>query len=259
MNDKKSFLNADRPFVIGMILCETPEECVAKIRDAVEQGADAIGFQIEKLKREYRTKENVRKVIEAAGSLPVYATSYRKGSDAEYTDEECVEGLLFAAEGGATLLDVIGDFFDRGAKWELAVKEEAVKKQKELIRVLHEKGAEVLISSHTHLPLTVEENLFVARTQAERGADVVKIVDKYEKPEGLAASVESIVRIRRETGKEVLFLAGGAAVPIREFGPAIGVMGFLTVPWYGPFDPKAQPLTKDAAALRDHFRKTLLL
>ena len=113
MNDKKSFLNADRPFVIAMILCETSEECIAKIRDAVNEGADAIGFQIEKLRREYRTKDNVRKVIEAAGALPVYATNYRKGSDAEYTDEECAEGLLWAAEGGATLLDVIGDLYGK--------------------------------------------------------------------------------------------------------------------------------------------------
>ena len=251
MNDKKSFLNADRPFVIGMILCETPEECVAKIRDAVEQGADAIGFQIEKLKREYRTKENVRKVIEAAGSLPVYATSYRKGSDAEYTDEECVEGLLFAAEGGATLLDVIGDLYGRSPEWELTGDPEAASRQKTLIRTLHGMGKEVLISCHTHRPLTVEENLKVARTQAERGADVIKIVDKYEEESGLATAVESIASIRKETGKKVLFLAGGTAVSIRKIGPSLGVMGFLTVPWYGPFDPKAQPLTKDAAAIRE--------
>ncbi|MBO4411557.1 MAG: type I 3-dehydroquinate dehydratase [Lachnospiraceae bacterium] len=251
---KKSFLNAEKPFVLGMILAETPEECIGKIRDAVSDGADAIGFQTEKLKKEFRTKEVFRRVIAEAGDLPVYVTSYRKGSDALYSDEECAEGLLLAAECGATLIDVIGDLFGRSEKWELAEDPEAIEKQKELIERIHGLGAEVLISCHTHKPLTVEENLTVARAQAERGADVIKIVDQYEEKTGLVTAVESILAIRKETGKEVLFLAGGEGVPIREFGPAIGVIGYLAVPWYGPFDPKAQPLLKDAVALRDHFR-----
>lgn len=249
---KKSFLNADRPFVIGMILCETPAECILKIGDAVRSGADAIGFQTEKLRAEYRKPECIREVIAAAGELPVYATSYRKGSDRNYSDEECAEGLLVAAEGGATLIDVIGDLFGRSKEWELTFDPEAVLRQKAFIRTLHEMGKEVLVSSHTHKPLRVEENLKVARAQAERGADVVKIVDKYEDESGLSVAVESIVRIRKEIGKEVLFLSGGAAVPIRRFGPMIGVHSFLTVPWYGPYDPLIQPLTRDAAAIRDH-------
>ena len=251
---KKSFLNAPRPIVTAMILCETPVECIRKIRDAVDQGADAIGFQIEKLKDEYRKASFVREVIEAVGDLPVYATHYRKGPETVFSDEECAEYMLTAAEEGATLIDVIGDLFDRSPEWELTFQEEAVERQKALIRTIHGLGREVLVSSHTHKPLTVEENLTVAKAQAERGADVVKIVDKYEEENGLAIAVESIQRIRRETGKEVLFLSGGSAVPIREFGPMIGAHSFLTVPWYGPFDPKAQPLTKDAVAIRDHMR-----
>ena len=45
---KPSFLGHSRPLLTCMLQVETPECAIAQIRNAVFDGADAFGFQIEK-------------------------------------------------------------------------------------------------------------------------------------------------------------------------------------------------------------------
>jgi 3-dehydroquinate dehydratase len=59
---------------------------------------------------------------------------------------------------------------------ELTDAPDAIKKQTELIDLLHSKGAEVLMSSHVLKFTPAERVLEIALEQKRRGADIIKIV-----------------------------------------------------------------------------------
>lgn len=239
---KASFLNHDKPLLCAMIQCETVEECICKIRASLAEGAEALGIQLCKIKKELRTKENLTKIFEACEGRPIYVTSYRISSNEGYTDEECAEVLLLALRCGATILDIMGDMFDRGAKYELTEDPEAVKKQKALIEKIHALGGEVLMSSHTGNNLTVEETLRIAACHEERGADVIKIVNKTESIDDLPKSFETINALNKTATKKFLYLEGGPTQKIvRNIGPQLGVCMYLCCQHHGPVDTLAQP------------------
>jgi len=247
-----SFLNHEKPLLTAMIQYPTPEECIQKIQASLVDGAEAFGIQLCKLKKEYRTKETLERIFQACQGLPIYITSYRGGQSAGCTDEECAELLLLGLDAGATLCDIMGDMFDKGAQYELTENPEAVAKQKALIDEIHRRGGEVLMSCHTRSDLSLEENLKIAKAQAERGADIIKIVNDIKDKSRLPVSIQSIQQILEETGKKLLFLVSGAGQIMRYIGPNFGVCMYLCVQHYGPLDTKVQPLLKDLKQIRDH-------
>ena len=240
--EKASFLNHDKPLLCAMVQCSTVEECICKIQSSLAEGATAFGIQLCKIKRELRTRENLTKIFEACEGRPIYVTSYRYSLSEGYTDEECVDLLLLAIECGATIADIMGDMYDRGAKWELAENPEAVAKQKALIENIHAMGGEVLMSSHTKSNLTVEETLKVARAHEERGADVIKIVNETEKIEDLPKSFETVIELNKSVSKKFLYLESGPTQKlVRNLGPQLGVCMYLTCQFHSPVDTTAQP------------------
>ena len=239
---KVSFVNHDEALLCAMVQCETVEECICKIKASLAEDATAFGIQLCKIKKELRTKENLTKIFEACEGLPIYVTSYRYSQNEGYTDEECVEVLLLALECGATILDIMGDMFDRGSRWELTEKPEAIEKQKALIEKIHAMGGEVLMSSHTGSNLTVEETLHIAKCHEERGADLVKIVNQTDAIEDLPKSFETIIELNKTLNKKFLYLESGPTQKlVRNLGPQLGVCTYLTCQSYGPFDTPAQP------------------
>lgn len=239
---KASFLNHEKPLLCAMVQCATVEECICKIQASLAEGATAFGIQLCKIKKELRTKEKLTKIFEACEGKPIYVTSYRHSENEGYTDEECAEVLFLALECGATLLDVMGDMFDRGAKYELTENPEAVKKQKALIKKIHALGGEVLMSSHTGNNLTVEENLYIAACHEERGADVIKIVNKTDSLDDLPKSFETINALNKTATKRFLYLESGPTQKIvRNIGPELGVCMYLCCQHHGPLDTAAQP------------------
>ena len=76
----------------------------------------------------------------------------------------------------------MGDLYDRQPD-EVAVSEEAIKKQMELIDELHKKGAEVLMSSHIFKFTSAERVLEIALEHQRRGADISKIVTQADSAE----------------------------------------------------------------------------
>ncbi len=239
---KASFLNSEKPLLCAMVQCATVEECICKIQASLAEGATAFGIQLCKINKELRTKENLTKIFEACEGLPIYVTSYRHSENEGYTDEECAEVLLLALECGATILDVMGDMFDRGAKYELTEDPEAVKKQKALIEKIHALGGEVLMSSHTGNNLAVKESLRIAACHEERGADVIKIVNKTDSLDDLPKTFETILELNKAVTKKFLYLEGGPTQKmVRNLGPQLGVCMYLTCQHYGPVDTTAQP------------------
>lgn len=240
--EKASFLNHDKPLLCAMVQCTTVEECIAKISSSLAEGATAFGIQLCKIKKELRTKENLTKIFEACEGRPIYVTSYRHSQNEGFTDEECVEVLLLALECGATILDIMGNMFDRDAKWELTENPEAIAKQKALIEKIHALGGEVLMSSHTSSNLTVEETLHIAKSHEERGADLVKIVNKTDAIEDLPKSFETIIELNKTLTKKFLYLESGPTQKlVRNLGPQLGVCTYLTCQSYGRFDTPGQP------------------
>ncbi|MBQ8416482.1 MAG: type I 3-dehydroquinate dehydratase [Clostridia bacterium] len=249
-----TFLNYEKPLLCAMILCNTPKECIEKIKASLADGAEAFGIQLCKLKKEYRTKEILCEIFAACEGLPIYITSYPIDESEGDSDEECARFLLLGLEAGATLCDVTGDIFEHGAPYQLATDPEAVKKQKALIDEIHRRGGEVLMSCHTNQSTTVEENLMIARAQAERGADVLKIVNIASSLEEVPTYIEAIQKILAETDKKLLFLVGKDGRILRYIGPEFGVCMYLCVYEHGPLDADDQPTIKQAKAVRDNIR-----
>ena len=248
---KPSFLGQPRPLLCAMVQEKTPQDAIAVIMNSLYDGAEAFGIQLEYLEREYRDEKTLREIFSHCGQRPIYITSYRGAENRGMSDGECVELLLRGLAAGATLLDVIGDLFCPEPH-ELTMDPVAVAKQEALIRTIHEKGGEALISSHLHAFYDEEEVMRIAFEQKKRGADVVKIVTRADTRAELMTDLRIADRLGRELGKEHLFLAGGSECRLlRQVGPAFGSCMYLTVERYQPQSSKEQPLLRAAKAIRD--------
>lgn len=250
----KTFLDGSKPLT-AMIQCRTADECIEKIKRSLADGAEALGVQLCQLRRDERTDEKLKTIFEACADKPVYITSYRYNESEGMTDDECAELLLRALDCGATLCDVVGDFFDRN-EFQITDDPEASEKQKKLVEAIHEKGGEVLISTHDFRELTAEEIFRVARLQAEHGADVIKIVVKSASEKRLPEYIAVIQKVNEELKKPFLFLdCGASANVLRKVGPMLGTCMYLGVESHNEFDTPAQPVLRKLKQIRDRMEE----
>ena len=154
------------------------------------------------------------------------------------------------AECGATLCDMMGDYFDRQPD-ELAVHPSAIEKLQALIAQLHQRGAKVLMSSHIFRFTPAERVLEIALEQQRRGADICKIVagasDVAEELENLR-----IITLLKESLKiPFLFLSTGQCGLLRRVGGKLGCCMYLCVYERDSLASPAQPLLRDMMLLRD--------
>ena len=217
------FYNLKRPLPTLMInYPQSFDEIICKIEKGLENGAEAFGLCMDPLPVKYRTKECLSDIFKAMKGRPAYITNYPRGNaDPSLSDEELAEQLILALECGAKLIDIFGDMFCH-SPIEITEDESAVKKQKKLAEYIHKKGGEVLISSHTHKYMTPEEVLNIARLQAERGADVAKIVTNADTDEELKNNFDILFMLKKEIPCDTLFLCNGEKAYLhRRFGPII--------------------------------------
>ncbi|MBQ5926714.1 MAG: type I 3-dehydroquinate dehydratase [Clostridia bacterium] len=247
---KKSFLNANTPFITEMVQVPTSRQAEEKIAAAVQDGATAIGFQMSALKEEYRTKEILTSIFEKAGDTPVYFTNYRRGFNEGKSDEELVKGLFFALDCGATLLDVMGDTFSPAPE-ELTKDPKAIEKQMKLIDEIHEKGGEVLMSSHVYEFRPAERVLEIAVEQQRRGADIVKIVTGANSQEQQLENLRICNLLKQELKTPFLFLSGGTHSYLhRTVGPSLGVCMWLCFREYDDTTYPGPPLLADVLKIK---------
>ncbi len=248
---KKTFLEHDRALLTTMVQADNPKRIKELIEKSLPEGAEAFGMQFEKMKPEYRTSE-VYKDLFSYTDKPVYVTNYRYLENEGKSDEELAEELIEIAECGATLCDVMGDYYDIQPD-ELAKEKNAIKKQMELIDRLHEKGAEVLMSSHVLKFTPAEKVLEIAKEHERRGADISKIVTNSDIFEEQIENLQIINMLKDKMNIPFLFLAGGDECRmVRRFGGELGCSMYLCVCEYDEFATPQQPLLKTLKAIRDN-------
>ena len=242
--NKASFLNHDKAQIVAMVQAYTPERVKELMRECSKEGAEAFGMQFCRMKKELQSREVYKELFEYANGLPVYVTNYRQGENEGVSDDELARGLVELAECGATLCDVMGDMFDKQDD-EMARDEAAIEKQMALIRELHEKGAEVLMSSHVMKFTPAQRVLEIALEQQRRGADICKIVVGADNIAEQLENMRIITLLKENLKIPFLFLCGGDSHFIRRMGGELGCCMYLAVHEHDELATPAQPLLKD--------------
>ena len=253
MQKKPTFLGQNKPLLCCMVITETAEEAILTARNAAYDGADAYGYQICRMAPEERTEEQVRRVLRYMNGRPVYMTNYRHGYNKDKSDEQLGDELVDLARWGATLCDVMGDYYCR-ADNELTMDAAAIDKQRRLIDRIHAAGGEVLMSSHVLKFTPAEEVLRIAYEQQKRGADVVKIVTAANSEAEEMENLRITTLLKNELDVPFLFLSGGTHCRLhRMIGPALGCVMGLCVQQYDARSSKDQPLLRAARRVLDGF------
>ena len=249
---KPTFLKYEKPLLTTILQCPTPELAKYRIGKALELGTDAFGLQTENLLPEYRNEHTVRDIFAAMEGKPIYATRYRPDKTSDAEDDYLGGEILKLADWGTTLCDVMGDLYAKDPD-ELTLDPVAVKKQMTLIDGIHERGAEVLISSHLYRYAPAERVLEIALEQQRRGADVAKIVTKAENDDQLIDSLRAITLLKENLKIPFLFLTGGShGGLVRRIGPNLGCCMYLCVYEHDQYSTKAQPLLQKLRPIRDN-------
>ncbi|MBO4297295.1 MAG: type I 3-dehydroquinate dehydratase [Clostridia bacterium] len=204
---KQTFLTLPRPFVCALIMQDSLEETIAAAHNADFAGAQAIGVHMRMMPAEDKTPERLAALTQCT-VRPVLAMHYRNEPGGALTDEDRAEFLLNAARAGASIVDVMGDFYDPSPR-EWSGSEAAVARQRQLIERIHRAGSAVVMSSHMKESLSAEEALTHLRSFEERGADVVKIVPQVNTESEMQEAFRTILLLRRELKKPFIYVAGG--------------------------------------------------
>ena len=248
---KPTFLSYEKPLLTCMVQADNPDRIKELISASVPEGADAFGMQFCKMKAEYRNRETYKKLFEFASPYPVYVTNYRKhGTNKDKDDETLASELLVLAECGATLCDVMGDYFDP-CEGEFTMNSEAIEKQMKLIDGLHARGAEVLMSSHVLKFIPAERVLQIALEHQRRGADICKIVVGASNMAEQIENLRIINLLKEKLDIPFLFLSGGESHILRRVGANFGNCMSLCVHEYDEFATKVQPLLRDMRKIRE--------
>ena len=240
---KKSFLGFEKPIITAMVQGNEPDRIKYLMDKALVDGADAFGMQLCVMKKEFRNSDVYRDLFSYAKDKPCYVTNYRHSSNEGKTDDVLAEEMLEIASCGATLCDVMADYFDRQDD-ELAKNEDAIKRQMEFIDKLHDKGAEVLMSSHVLKFTPAERVMEIALEHKRRGADISKIVTHANTMEEQIENLRIINMLKENLGIPFLYLCGGECSILRRIGAQIGSCMSLAVHEYDNFATPTQPPIK---------------
>lgn len=246
------FFHAARPLLTVMIQSPDPDRAIETVRKAIPAGAEAFGIQADKLRRTYQNEETYQRIFQAMQGFPTYATYYRNGENTGKSDGELALGLLELSRSGASLVDMMADYFDPSPD-ELSMDPGAIQRQKDLIGQIHACGGKVLMSSHACRFLPAERVLEMALAQQDRGADYVKIVTGAQTVEEEVENLRITHLLRERLAVPFLFLSSGRCQLHRRIGPMLGCSMYLCVYEHDELSTRAQPVLAHIKAVRDHF------
>ena len=246
---KYDFLNYEKATITVMVQADNPTRIKELMDKALPAGAEAFGIQFEQMLPEFRKPEIYRELFDYAEGRPSYVTNYRDRQNEGKSDEELGDELVELAECGAELCDIMGDYFDRQPD-EVAVDENAINKQIELINKIHQKGAKVLMSSHVMKYTPAERVLEIALEHQRRGADISKIVVGADNREQELENLKIINMLKEKLDIPFLFLSSGECRILRRIGGEIGSCMYLCVCEHDSFSTLTQPLLSDVKLIR---------
>lgn len=247
---KASFLAQQRPFVAAIVQERSVDAAIANILNSEHVGATGFMVDLTFLPDEERSAENLHRIFHATGR-PVMPLFYRTQHMAaeRFSDEARVEEMMRCLDAGAAAIDVMGDLFAPSPR-ELARDAQAVARQRELIDRIHARGAEVLISSHMPEALSAEEVLEHLSRQAERGADIAKIIVGCNTEEELLESVRTTILLKKEMQIPFIHLCNGKLGRLQRFiAPMLGSMLTFGVERFNPQSLGAQPTIASARSV----------
>ena len=227
----KTFLGQSRPMITVMLKSKNTGALIEEFKRTSAQGAEAYGLQLEGLQKQYLNRQDLTDIFQAMEDKPCYVTNYARGNinGQNQSDEMLAEELLLALDCGAVLCDMRADMFDR-CVGEFTLQDTAVEKQKELIREIHRKGKEALMSSHIFQFTPKEQVYAIAHAMQERGADIAKVVAIADDEKELTEAFETLLLLKKEIVIPTLFLCNGfCSYKHRMLGPLLGSCMYLTV------------------------------
>jgi len=251
---KNSFFGTRQTVIAALLKAETIDSFIHQARDAEFAGADAIAAELCLLPPEQRTKENFAALM-AAVKLPFLFCVYRNDAWLGRDDAARQPGLLAAAEAGAEVIDVMGDLFDPSPR-ELTRSPAAVRRQKKLMKDIHDRGAKVVISSHTSDVLTAEEVLEHVKIQLDRGADMVKIVAGINTKEHLLEAIRTTMLLNEKMPVPFIHLGTGPFSRLHRYlGMQLGVaVEFAVADYHFPLASFEQPTIASMKNVRENLR-----
>ena len=249
---KRTFLGHDKPLLVNMLIENSVEECVATIRNAIYEGADAFGMHLCKFPKQYHNLEALKTIFNYAEDKPILTMNYRRYLNEGVKDEELVKEQLMALDAGATMCDIMADMFDP-SPLEITYNNAAIEKQKRLIDEIHKKGGEVLMSSHTWQFYNTEQAVAHAKEVEKRGADMVKIAMRADTEDELLEAIRTTSALKNELKIPFLYVCMGQYGKMhRVIAPMFGSSMILCVQKYDVLAHKEQPLLKATKAVLDN-------
>jgi 3-dehydroquinate dehydratase len=248
---RPSFLNKTSPVITALIGRETPQELITEARNSELDGAQGIAISLANLKPEFRNSGSLKSIINSV-NLPFMFYYYRADKWEKYGDDERQKLLLTAADMGASMIDVIGDLYDP-SPMEITHNQSAIDKQKRLIDKIHDKGADVVMSSHMTCSRTTEEVVKHLRAFEDRGPDVVKIVTVVNTEKELAEAFNTTMTLKHELKKPYIHLCNGKfGRPHRFICPTLGLSILFAVPHNPEHESMNIPSIKEMKVVLDN-------
>lgn len=212
---EKRFSASDTPLLAGVVKERTPEAAMEKIRYFEENGATAIDLHLSCLDEEYKTVEQIKRIVDCT-DLPMLGLNYSRRYDwteIVETEEERAELLLKAVEAGISAVDLLGYSFDLNSRGkfvgediysftknnplEIVTDEAVIEKQKEFINRVHGMGKEVLLSTHPDIPMNGNQVIDLVQFLAERNPDIIKIVTRCNTEDELVEAYDTMRRLKK--------------------------------------------------------------
>lgn len=267
-----SLSSLERPFICTSLAETTIEETISAMKTAENAGTHA--FEVHLPLLGFPGEGELSRITSATG-CPVYATCRRGGfyellgaeRVTELDDEERVGKLLDAVEAGVAGIDVELDTFaptggpedftsaaittyaaDENAHIaEVTDDEEAVGRQRSVIKAVHERGGEVVLSAHTYSHLDGEDCVDIARRMTERGADFGKIVGVDRSMDEALDTLAAHLRLNEADVLPYALMAIGTTSRItRPLSPMFGSAWVFAQPEFTPGGFHSWPLVEDA-------------
>ena len=186
---------------------ETPEELIQESRQFESQGAHGVCLEMQNMREEFLDVATFRRIFDSV-KIRKYAAFYRKGRMETLSDDARVKYLLMAAEAGADIVDLMGDFFNP-TPGELSVDDGSITRQKTLVRDIQARGAKALMSSHVLAYRPLADAVALFRAHEARGVDISKGVFSCNTPAELNESLKTTAVLHDPLKVPFILLCGG--------------------------------------------------